>query len=55
MENLLKYCGAIIVLLGALLLLIYHFATKSNVLLALSLVLMVAGVVAHVIINKRIQ
>ncbi len=54
MENLMKYCGAILVLLGVLVLMIYHFATKANALLVVALVLMLAGVVAHVVINKRI-
>lgn len=55
MENLSKYCGAMLVLLGVLFLVIYHFATKSNVLLVVSIVLMLIGVVAHVLLNKRYQ
>ena len=55
MENLLKYCGAILVLIGVIVLLIYHFATKANALLVTAVVFMLAGIVAHVILNKRIQ
>lgn len=55
MESLLKYCGAIIVLLGVVFLVIYHLATKSNALLVLSIVLILAGIVAHVILNRRVQ
>jgi len=55
MENLLKYCGAILILVGVLMLLIYHFATKANALLVISLVLMVAGIIAHMVLNKRVQ
>ena len=55
MKTLLKYLGAIIVLLGVVVLVIYHLSVKSNVLLVLSLVLMLIGVAAHILLNRRVQ
>ncbi len=55
METLLKYCGAIIVLLGVVFLVIYHFATKSNALLVSSIILILVGIVAHVVLNRNVQ
>lgn len=55
MENVLKYCGVILAILGVLVLAIYHFAVKTNAMLVIGLVLILAGLVAHVVVNKRIQ
>ncbi|HRZ96651.1 MAG TPA: hypothetical protein P5084_03780 [Paludibacter sp.] len=53
MKNFLKYLGALIVLLGVVPLLIYHFGqTQSNVLLATAGVIMLVGAISHVVINK---
>lgn len=54
MDTLLKNLGAILVLLGVVCLAIYYFGVQVNGLLATALVLQVAGLVAHVVLNKRL-
>lgn len=51
---LLRYLGAIIVLLGVLCIAIYHWVTPLNSLLVLSLVLEVAGILTYIIVNRRL-
>ncbi|MBO6074168.1 MAG: hypothetical protein J6P74_03400 [Paludibacteraceae bacterium] len=55
MDSLLKNLGLIIFLCGVICLCIYYFGTPSNVLLVSSLVLEFIGIVAYIIINKRID
>ena len=55
MDTLLKNLGAIMVLLGVVCLAIYYFGVQVNGLLATALVLQIAGLFAHVILNKRYQ
>ena len=54
MDTLLKNLGAILVLLGVLCLAIYYFGVQVNALLVVALVLEVAGLFVHVILNKRV-
>ena len=54
MNTLLKNLGAILVLLGVVCLAIYYFGVQVNGLLVAALALQVAGLFAHVILNKRI-
>lgn len=55
MDTLLKNLGAILVLLGVICLAIYYFGVQENALLVVSMVLEVAGLFAHVFLNKRYQ
>ena len=55
MDTLLKNLGAILVLLGVVCLAVYFFGVQRNGLLAAGLALEVAGLFAHVILNKRYQ
>ena len=55
MDTLLKNLGAILVLLGVVCLAIYYFGVQVNGLLATALVLQIAGLFVHVILNKRYQ
>jgi uncharacterized membrane protein HdeD (DUF308 family) len=53
MNNLLKDLGIILVLAGVICLVIYYFGVQQNWLLATSLVLEVAGILAYIFINKK--
>lgn len=55
MDTLLKYLGAIIVLIGVIVLVVYHFGTPSNALLVVSIVLMLAGIGTHIVVNRLKQ
>ncbi len=55
MKTLLKYSGAILVLCGVVCLAVYYFAVPTNTLLWLSLVLELVGILAYIIINKKID
>ena len=55
MDTLLKNLGAILVLLGVVCLAVYFFGVQRNGLLAAGVALEVAGLFAHVILNKRYQ
>ena len=55
MNTLLKNLGAILVLLGVVCLAVYYFGVQVNGLLVAALALQVAGLFAHVILNKRVQ
>lgn len=55
MNNLLKNLGAILVLLGVVCLAVYYFGVQVNGLLVAALTLQVAGLFAHIILNKRVQ
>lgn len=47
-----KYLGIIIMLLAVLLIVVYKFAIQSNILLATSVLLAFAGIVAYILCNK---
>ena len=53
MNNLMKYLGVILLLLGVLCLVIYKFALQENWLLISSMVLEVGGILAYIFINKK--
>ena len=55
MNNLLKYLGVILLLLGVLCLVLYKFALPSNGLLIAAMVLELAGILAYIIINKKLS
>ncbi|MCQ2346777.1 MAG: hypothetical protein MJZ92_02460 [Paludibacteraceae bacterium] len=55
MNTLIKYLGVILVLLGVVCLVIYHFALPQNWLLVLALVLEVGGILGYIFINKKID
>ena len=55
MNSLLKNLGLIIFLCGVICLCVYYFAVPSNTLLACSLVLELIGIIAYVILNKRLD
>ena len=55
MNSLLKNLGLIIFLCGVICLCIYRFGTPSNVLLVSSIALEFVGILAYIIINKRID
>ena len=55
METLLKNLGAILVLVGVGLLAVYAFGVPANGLLVAGLATQLAGLAAHIIINKRMD
>ncbi len=55
MKNLLNNLGIILVLLGVVCLVVYFCGVQTNFLLATSLVLEVAGILAYIFINKRAE
>ena len=55
MNSLLKNLGLIIFLCGVICLCIYFFGVPSNSLLVASLVLEFVGILAYIIINKRLD
>ncbi len=55
MKSILKFAGAFIVLLGVIFLAIYYTGTQSNTLLMASLITFVAGLIVHVVLNKKIK
>lgn len=55
MNTFLKYLGPIFVLAGVVCLAVYYFSTPENALLATALGLEVAGILAHIVINKYIE
>jgi hypothetical protein len=55
MKNFLKYLGSLIILIGVVPLLIYHFGTvQTNTLLVAGGVTMLVGALLHVLLNKKI-
>lgn len=54
MKTLLKNLGVILVLLGVVCMAVYFFGTQKNFLLAGGLGLEVAGLFAHIFINKKL-
>jgi uncharacterized protein YjeT (DUF2065 family) len=56
LKTLLKNAGLLIILIGVIILSIVVFSgTQSNANLALSLVLVVVGLLAHIVIGKMIE
>lgn len=55
MEGFKKYLGVILLLAGVILLVVYKFALPSNVLLVSAMVLELAGILAYIFINKRLD
>ncbi len=56
MKNLIKNLGLILIVIGAVILIICAFAgdTNSNAILVSALLMIIVGLIAHIIINKRI-
>ena len=55
MNTLLKNLGAILVLLGVICLAVYYFGVPENALLVASMGLEVAGILAYILINRRLE
>ena len=55
MNNLLKYLGVILLLLGVVCLVVYKFAVPQNGLLVAGLALELVGIAAHVFLNKKLS
>lgn len=55
MKTLLKYLGAILMLLGVVCLVLYKFCMPTNALLISSMVLEVAGILSFIFINKKLD
>ncbi len=53
MKSLLNNLGIILVLAGVICLVVYYFGCQYNWLLAISLVLEVAGILSYIFINRR--
>ncbi|MBR4431755.1 MAG: hypothetical protein IKS76_00980 [Paludibacteraceae bacterium] len=53
MENVMKYLGVALLVLGVLCLVIYKYAAQENWLLVSSMVLEVGGILAYIFINKK--
>lgn len=54
MNNILKYLGVFLVIIGALILVAY-IAAPNNALLIAALAVEIVGMIAHVIINKKLS
>lgn len=55
MKTFLKYLGAILVLIGAVCLICYHYWLPENWLLVLAMVLEVIGIIGFVIANRFVK
>ena len=55
MNTLLRTLGIILVLLGVCCLVVYRFWVPSNVLLVVSLVLEVVGILAYILLNRKLD
>ncbi len=55
MNTFLKNLGAILVLCGVICLAVYYFAVQTNALLITAIVVQLAGILAQIIINKKIN
>lgn len=56
MKSILKYLGVFIVLIGVIVLVVYYYGgSNSNAYLSIAALLMIAGLVSHIFINKKIQ
>lgn len=55
MNNLLKYLGVIIALLGVCCLVAYYFAVPSNGLLVAAIALELVGILGFIVINKFVE
>ena len=55
MKSFLNYLGVILLLLGVVCLVIYRYALPVNALLVSGIVLEVAGVLAYIILNKKLN
>lgn len=56
MKSFLKYLGSLLVLIGVVPLLIYHFgSTQSNTYLLVAGVVILIGAVFHVLFNKNVK
>ena len=54
MKNFLQYLGVIVLLLGVICLIVYKLALPENGLLIAAMALQLIGIVAFILINKRI-
>ena len=52
MNNILKNLGIILLLIGFLCLVVYHFAFQANAILVASLVLEVFGILGYIVANR---
>lgn len=55
MKGFLKYLGVILLLLGVVCLVVYKYALQANGLLISGMVLEVAGILAYIFINKKLD
>ena len=55
MKELVKYLGAIIILVGVVLLAIYKFGMPSNYLLGGAAFAMVIGMFIHILVNRKLK
>ncbi len=55
MKTLLKYSGAILVLLGVVCLLVYYVGVRTNAMLVVAMVLEVVGILTFILTNKYIE
>ncbi len=54
MNEFLKVLGAVLVFIGALILMAYYFGSPSNSLLVAGGTSMVVGIIAHILLNKYV-
>lgn len=55
MKTLLKYSGAILVLLGVVCLLVYYVGVRTNSMLVVAMVLEAVGILTFILTNKFID
>ncbi len=56
MKDLLKYLGPIVQIIGVILLAVYYVqAPAENTLLSVAGILVLAGIVVHILLNKKIE
>jgi len=56
MKSLLKYLGLVLILIGAVILVVCAFTgyVNNNTVLGTSIFLMIGGLIAYIVLNKRI-
>ena len=55
MNPFMKYLGVVLLILGVVCLVVYRFAMPHNALLVSGIVLEVAGILAYIFINKKLN
>ncbi|MGM9837345.1 MAG: hypothetical protein ACI30A_02515 [Paludibacteraceae bacterium] len=55
MKVFLKYLGVLLLLIGVVFLVVYHFAVPQNYMLVIAMVFEVVGILTHILVNKYLE